>query len=100
MLIIKIVICIYCCLHVMESKQISKIIVATCSQGLYGVIEYADSEYDIIKVLICIYCCLHANKSKQFSNIVVAICLHKLFGVIDYADLNILFSIIPYISLI
>ena len=34
------------CLHVTKSKQISKIIVATCSQGLYGVIEYADSEYD------------------------------------------------------
>ena len=34
------------CLHVTKSKQISKIIVATCSQGLYVVIEYADSEYD------------------------------------------------------
>ena len=29
-----------------KSKQISKIIVATCSQGLYGVIEDADSKYD------------------------------------------------------
>ena len=37
-----------CCFlfNVTESKQISKIIVATCSQGLYGVIEYADSEYE------------------------------------------------------
>ena len=43
------------CLHVTKSKQISKIIVATCSQGLYGVIEYADSEYDTKKVVICIY---------------------------------------------
>ena len=34
------------CLHVTKSKQISKIIVAACSQGLYGVIEYADSDYD------------------------------------------------------
>ena len=34
------------CLHVTKSKQISKTIVATCTQGLYGVIEYADSEYD------------------------------------------------------
>ena len=43
------------CLHVTKSKQISKIIVATCSQELYGVIEYADSEYDTKKVVICIY---------------------------------------------
>ena len=34
------------CLHVTKSKQIPKIIVATCSQGLYRVIEYANSEYD------------------------------------------------------
>ena len=33
-----------------KSKQISKIIVAACSQGLYGVIEYADSEYDTKKM--------------------------------------------------
>ena len=33
-------------LHVTKSKQIPKIIVTTCFQGLYGVIEYADSEYD------------------------------------------------------
>ena len=42
------VICIYLfffCLHVTKSKQISKFIVTTCSQGLYWVIEYADSEY-------------------------------------------------------
>ena len=32
------------CLHVIKSKQISKMILATCSQGLYRVIEYADSE--------------------------------------------------------
>ena len=43
------------CLHVTKSKQISKIIVATCSQGLYGVIEYADSEYVTKKNVICIY---------------------------------------------
>ena len=42
---------IYCfCLHVTKSKQISKIIVGTCSQGVYGVIEYADSEYDTKKM--------------------------------------------------
>ena len=49
MILKKIVLCIYMfffCLHVTNSKQISKIIVATCSQGLYGVIEHADSEYD------------------------------------------------------
>ena len=34
------------CLHVTKSKQISKIIVVTSSQGLYRIIEYADSEYD------------------------------------------------------
>ena len=34
------------CSHVTKSKQISKIIVAMCSQGQYRVIEYADSEYD------------------------------------------------------
>ena len=38
------------CLHVTKSKQISLIIVATCSQGLYRVIEYADSEYDTKKM--------------------------------------------------
>ena len=43
------------CLHVTKSKQISKIIVATCSQGLYRVIEYADSEYDTKQNVICIY---------------------------------------------
>ena len=46
------------CLHVTKSKQILKIIVATCSQGLYGVIEYADSEYDTKKmsyVYICFF---------------------------------------------
>ena len=43
------------CLHVTKSKQISKIIVATCSQGLYRVVEYASSEYDTIKIVICIY---------------------------------------------
>ena len=34
------------CLYVTKSKQIPKIIVARRSQGVYGVIEYADSEYD------------------------------------------------------
>ena len=34
------------CLYVTKSKQIPKIIVATCSQGPFGVIENADSEYD------------------------------------------------------
>ena len=48
-------ICFVFCLHVTKSKQISKIIVATCSQGLYGVIEYSDSEYDTKKIVICIY---------------------------------------------
>ena len=43
------------CLHVTKSKQISKIIVATCSQGLYGVIEYTVSEYETKKNVIYIY---------------------------------------------
>ena len=43
------------CIHVTKSKQISKIIVATCSQGLYRVIEYADSKYDTKENVICIY---------------------------------------------
>ena len=59
------------CLHVTKSKQISKIIVATCSQGLYRVIEYADSEYDTKKrchMYIFVAWCLHVTKSKQISN--------------------------------
>ena len=43
------------CFHVSKSKQISKIIVATCSQRLYRVIECADSEYDTKENVICIY---------------------------------------------
>ena len=61
------------CLHVTKSKQISQIIVARCSQGLYGVIEYADPEYDTKKNVICIYLlffCFHVTKSKQISNII------------------------------
>ena len=47
------------CLHVTKSKQISKIIVATCSQRLYGVIEHADSEYDAKKLAyVYIFCLL------------------------------------------
>ena len=42
------------CLHVAKSKQISTIIVVTCSQGRYRAIEYADPEYDT-KIVICIY---------------------------------------------
>ena len=42
------------CLYVTKSKQIPKIIVARRSQGLYGVIEDADSEYDTKKNVICI----------------------------------------------
>ena len=38
------------CLYVTKSKQIPKIIVARRSQGLYGVIEGADSEYDTKKM--------------------------------------------------
>ena len=60
------------CLHVAKCKQISKIIVATFSQGLYGVIEYADSEYDTKKNVICIYLMvfvymwLNVNKFQTF----------------------------------
>ena len=43
------------CLHVTESKQISIIIVAKRYQGLYRVIECADSEYDAKENVICIY---------------------------------------------
>ena len=45
-----------CCFlfNVTKRKQISKIIVAACTQGLYGVIEYADSEYGAKKIVICI----------------------------------------------
>ena len=59
------------CLHVTKSKQISKIIVATCSQGLYFVIEYADSEYVLKKchMYIFVVLCLHVTRSKQISNI-------------------------------
>ena len=60
------------CLHVTKSKQISKIIVAKCSQGLYRVIEYADSEYDTKKIVMCINLfvfCSHVTKSKQILNI-------------------------------
>ena len=34
------------CIHATKSKQISKIIVATCSQGLYKLIEHPDSKHD------------------------------------------------------
>ena len=44
-------------LHVSKSKQISKIIVATCSPGLYRVIEYADSDYDTKKMSYVFICC-------------------------------------------
>ena len=71
------------CLHVTKSKQFSKIIVATCTQGLYGIIEYADSEYDTKKIVICIYLlfCLHVTKSKQISKIIVATCSQRLYRV-------------------
>ena len=52
------------CLHLTKSKQISRIIVATCSEGLYRVIECADSEYDAKENVICIYLlffCLHVT---------------------------------------
>ena len=54
-----------------KSKQISKIIIATCSQGLYRIIEYADPEYDTKKChkYIFVVFCLHVTKSKQISNI-------------------------------
>ena len=45
------------CSHVTKSKLISKIIVATCSQGLYRVIEYGDSEYDTKKITYVYICC-------------------------------------------
>ena len=45
------------CLHVTKSKQISKIIVATCSQVLYRLIEYADSEYDTKEMSFVYICC-------------------------------------------
>ena len=35
-------------------------IVATWFQRLYGVIKYADFEFDIVNNIICIYCCLQA----------------------------------------
>ena len=38
------------CLYVTKSKQIPKIIVARRSQGIFGVIEDADSEYDTKKM--------------------------------------------------
>ena len=46
---------VFFCLHVTKNKQISKIIVARCSQGLYRVIEYADSEYDTKKMHMYIF---------------------------------------------
>ena len=77
------VICIYLfvfCLHVTKSKQISKIIVATCSQGLFGFIEYADSEDDTKKchMYIFVVFCLHVKKSKQISKFIVATCSQGL----------------------
>ena len=56
------------CLHCSKSEQISKIIVAKCSQGLYRVIEYANSEYDTKKlsyVYIC-FLCLHVTEVNKF----------------------------------
>ena len=55
------------CLHVTKSKQISKIVIATYSQGLYRVIEYADSQYDtkmsyVYKCLFFVFMLLKVNK--------------------------------------
>ena len=38
-----------------------------CFQRLYGVIEYADSEYDILLKSYVYICCLHVMKCKQIS---------------------------------
>ena len=56
------------CLYVTKRKQISKIIVATCYQGLYGVIEYTNSEYDIkiiVKWIFVVFC-LQVTKVNKF----------------------------------
>ena len=75
------------CLYVTKSKQIPKIIVARRSQGLYGVIEGADSEFDTKKNVICInFLFLLLTKSKQISKIIVATCSQGLYRVIEYAD--------------
>ena len=47
-------ICIYSCLHDLESKQISKKFGLTGFLLVNGVIKYAESEYVIFKCLICI----------------------------------------------
>ena len=52
--IFKSLICIYirtytCCLHVMKSKQISKIVGLSTFQSLNGVIKYANFECDIFQ---------------------------------------------------
>ena len=78
---------VFFCLHVTKSKQISKIIVATCSLGLYGVIEYADSEYDTKKASYVYIFCFYVTKSKQISKIIVATCsqgLYRVFIVFPY----------------
>ena len=36
-------------------NQISKMVVATYFQRLFGVIKYADFEYDIFNNIICLY---------------------------------------------
>ena len=70
------------CLYATKSKQFSKIIVARCSQGLYGVIEDADSEYDSKKmsyVYICSFL-FTCEKSKQIAKSIVAPTLKDYIG--------------------
>ena len=59
------------CLYVTKRKQISKITVATYYQGLYGVIDYTNSEYDIkiiVKWIFVVFC-LHVTKVNKFQKL-------------------------------
>ena len=57
-------------------------VVATCFQGLYGVIKYADLEYDIANNIISIYSLFISYIKKTNFKVVVATCIQRLYA--DY----------------
>ena len=71
---------VFFCLHVTKSKQISKIIVATCSQGQFGFTSMQIPKMILKKIhkYIFVVFCLHVKKSKKITKIIVATCSHGL----------------------
>ena len=53
-------------------------VVATCFRLFYGVIKYADFEYDIVNKIICIFVVNNYEKYTNFE-MVVATCFHRSY---------------------